>query len=69
MGEELAAPTISALYLIANQDGAMLFAGFCQTLRKRLRDHHAAAYTLYAFYDAGAHITLGQFLLPGIEVV
>lgn len=47
MGEEASATTITALYLIADEHGAIFLAGGSQSLRKFSIDDIAAADTLY----------------------
>ena len=67
--EKLTATAISALYLIANEECAILLAGGMESLGKLRSNHIASAYALYGFYDAGAHIALGEFLLPSTDII
>ena len=69
MGEKLAAAPISALYLVADEDGAILLAGLLQTLGKLGRGHVDTAHALDALQDAGAYVALGQFALPSLQVI
>ena len=69
MSEELTATAISTLYLVADEECTMLLAGSMKGLSKLWSNHVATAYALYGFYDAGAHVALGKFLLPCLDIV
>lgn len=69
MREELARTAVAALYLVAYQHGTILAAGCLKSLGKLLCGELYAAHTLYALYDAGANVALGEFGLPCSEVV
>ena len=69
VGEELAATSVAALYLVEDEHRARLRAGLTEGVHEFVGGQLDAAYTLDAFDDDGADITLGQFGLHGGRVV
>ena len=69
MREELAAASVAALYLVANQDSIVFVAKLLQLLQEVGLDHSDAAHALYAFHDAGADVAPLKLSLPGLDVV
>ena len=69
MGEELSATAIAALYLVANQHGAVFLAGSSQSLCKFGRGHLDAAHALDTLQDDSAYIALSQFSLPCWKII
>ena len=69
VGKELTTAAIATLYLVADEYGAVFLAGSRQTLCKLGCSHHTATDALDALQDHGAHIALGQFALPCLQVV
>ena len=69
MGEELTRAAIATLYLVADKDGTILFAGSSETLCELLCCHLYATDALYALKDYGAYIALAEFSFPCGEVV
>jgi len=68
MREELAAASVAALYLVANQDSIVLVAKLLQLLEEVGLDQSDAAHALYAFHDAGADVAPLYLSLPGLDV-
>ena len=69
MSEELARAAIATLYLVADEHSAIFLAGFGEPLGKLLGSDIAAAHSLDALQDTGAHIALGKLTLPRLQVV
>lgn len=69
VGEEFPAAAVAALYLVADEYGAMLLAGLTQALGKIFFHQTDATYALDAFEYTGAHVALGQLFFPSAEVV
>ena len=69
VSEELTASSVATLYLVADQDGAVLLTGSSQTLGKLLRGEFDATHTLDALQDHSTDIAFRQFCLPGGQIV
>ena len=69
MGKELAASSVTALDLVADQHGTVALAGISQALSELWRGHLDAAHTLDALEDDGSDTTLRQFTHPRLQVV
>ena len=69
MGEELAAASVAALYLVADEHRSVFAARCLQTLGKLGCGETYAAHTLYALQYDCRHIALCQLSLPWLKVV
>ena len=69
VGKKLSATPISALYLVADENGVVLGAELTKPLHEVGRGKADAAHSLYALYDNGTDVTLLNLCPPCLQVV